>query len=485
MFAELGDIGKLYPRVTIDALPGNVLLEIFDLYLDLDSDDKDTWLLEFGLYEEDAWHTLVHVCSTWRRLVFASPCRLNLRLLCTNTRPVKKTLDYWPELPINVSANITNPRRPGTTNIIYALKQHNRVDKIDIWNGPNSLLKQIAAIKKPFPALVYLSLHSGDKNPFVLPNSFLGGSAPRLQNLSLDHIPFPTLGKLLLSTHDLVTLVLLNIPRSGYISPEKIVTCISTLTRLEHLNLEFKFPHSRAERTNRDPPPLARVVLSALTKLEFKGNGEYLEDVMSRIDTPRLCNVEILFFNQLGFHTSYLRHFICRTELSRAFHSATALFGRGPVQIRFSSRETVNMLRIGISCEPLDWQLSSLTQVCNSFQSLLRTLEHLCIYGDQQLSPQLQDDILENTQWLEFLHQFTSIKDLELSKNIVPFVLPALGDLIGERATEVLPAIQNIFVVKLPSSGPVQEAIDQFVASRQLSGCPVNVRQRKIEWCWG
>jgi hypothetical protein len=206
---------------------------------------------------------------------------------------------------------------------------------------------------------------------------------------------------------------------------------------------------------------------------------------MSRVDTPQLRYVDISFLNQLGFHTPYLCHFIGRTKLFRAFHSATALFGRGLVQIRLSSREMITMVRMGISCKPLDWQLPSLTQVCSSFQSPLRTLQLLRISSDQQLSPQLQDDIPENAEWLEFLHQFTSIKDLELSKNIVPLVLPALGDLTGERATGVLPTLQNIIVEELPSSGLVREAIDQFVASRQLSGCPVNVYQRGIKWYWG
>ena len=107
-------------------------------------------------------------------------------------------------------------------------------------------------------------------------------------------------------------------------------------------------------------------------------------------------------------------------------------------------------------------------------------MELLHIYSDQQLSPQFRDDVPENAEWLEILNKFASIKDLELSKNIVPLLLPALGDLTGERATEVLPALQNIVAEGLPTSGPVREAIDQFVASRQLSGCPVNVYQRKI-----
>jgi hypothetical protein len=130
----------------------------------------------------------------------------------------------------------------------------------------------------------------------------------------------------------------------------------------------------------------------------------------------------------------------------------------------------------------LDWQLSSLTQAYNSFLSPLCTLEHLYICDYQKSQPRFQDDIPENTEWLEFLHQFTSIKDLKLSKKFVPLVLPALGDLTGERAAEVLPALQNIFVEKLPSTGQVKEAICKYVASRQLFGRPVAVRLRKFEW---
>jgi hypothetical protein len=46
------------------------------------------------------WHTLVHVCRRWRDLVFASPRRLNLRLLCRKDTPVREMLDIWPALPI-------------------------------------------------------------------------------------------------------------------------------------------------------------------------------------------------------------------------------------------------------------------------------------------------------------------------------------------------------------------------------------------------
>ena len=45
-------------------------------------------------------------------------------------------------------------------------------------------------------------LQSNDESAPVLADSFIGGSAPRLQELSLDGIPFPEVGKQLLSAND-------------------------------------------------------------------------------------------------------------------------------------------------------------------------------------------------------------------------------------------------------------------------------------------
>lgn len=48
--------------------------------------------------------------------------------------------------------------------------------------------------------------------------------------------------------------------------------------------------------------------------------------------------------------------------------------------------------------------------------------------------------------WLRFLHFFTAVKDLHLSEGLVPHVAAALQELIGERVTAVLPALQNLFI---------------------------------------
>src|SRR6266851_7716055 len=232
MNTDSGCTDRLYPRATISVLPDDVLLEIFNVYVD-------------KAHHEDAWHTLVHVCRRWRCIVFSSPVRLNLQLLCTNRRPVEKTLDIWPALPIVISTRTETSQLWHVTNIIAALEQHNRVYRIDLQRVPNSSLKTFAVImEKPFPALTSLVLHTNDENPATLPDSFLGGSASHLRELYLIRIPFPALPKLLLSTHDLVHLGFYGIPLSGYISPEAMVTCLSALTRLQSFYLGFRPPRS-------------------------------------------------------------------------------------------------------------------------------------------------------------------------------------------------------------------------------------------------
>jgi hypothetical protein len=471
MITELSGTGR---RASINILPDDVLLEIFDHYVILPQTSHNQYV--------DAWHTLVHVCQRWRYVVFDSPRRLDLRLLCTDRTPVTNKLDIWPALPISIYADTETSSLPGVTNIISALQQHDRVCTIDIWSVPNSLLKEFAAMQEPFPALTELWLRSYNENAAVLPDSFLGGSVPRLQNLFLYGIPFPGLPKLLLSAHDLVILRLRRIPRSGHFSPEAMVTALSTLTSLKELFIGFRFPQSQADRESRRPPPLTRVALPALTVLQFKGDSEYLEDIVSRLEAPLLSYTKITFFNQLIFDTPLLRHFITRTATFRAAYQAYISCHRNAVLFRLYPRNGTDeearvMLRI--SCEPLDWQISSLAQVCSTSFPPLPTLECLDIdiYKDRGSPLEWQDD-MEDTQWLEILRPFTSVTGLFLSEDSVPFVAPALQELSRESVTEVLPALQNLFFTGPQLSGPVKEAIWKFIAARQLFGYPVTVHHR-------
>jgi len=94
----------------------------------------------------------------------------------------------------------------------------------------------------------------------------------------------PALPNLLSSASDLVFLVIQRVPHSGYISPEAMVACLSSLNRLKSLDLRFESPQSRPDQPS--PPPQTRVVLPALTNLTLRGMTDYSEDFLARIDTP-------------------------------------------------------------------------------------------------------------------------------------------------------------------------------------------------------
>ena len=49
-----------------------------------------------------------------------------------------------------------------------------------------------------------------------------------------------------------------------------------------------------------------RVVLPALTRLNFRGITKYLDDLVARLDAPRLGNIEVTFPNESIFHLSKL-----------------------------------------------------------------------------------------------------------------------------------------------------------------------------------
>ena len=453
--------GHLNTRVTVGALPNDVLLEVFGFCVDVDvdvdeecDDDDDGDRLHQG-----RWLTLVHVCRQWRCLVFASPRSLDLRLYCTPDKPVKKMLDIWPELPIVIHSFNRAPQLPGVANIMAALKQPNRVRKIGIDDIPNSLLKILAAeMSTPFPALTDLELFSTGEGTPVLPDSFLGGSAPLLQYLGLCGVPFPALPKLLLTATNLVVLRLEDLPPSGYISPEAIVTSLSALTKLKSFSLGFRSPRSQHDQEGRPPPPVTRVVLPALTEFWFTGDSDYFEDTLSRIDTPLLCDVLITFFNQLAFDTPSLRDFISRTESFKAPHRAHLMFSKLDVTVLLFHRNGVadpRTFQLRISYHPLRWRWGcpTLVQMYNSCFPPFPTLEHLVICENRHSQPEWQD-YMQSAQWLELFRSFTSVKCLCLAKDFVAFVSLALVGLIGQQVTEILPALQTILVDGLESSDP-------------------------------
>ena len=429
-------------RVTIDILPDDVLLEIFDFCV-----------AQANLINPDnRWQRLVHVCRKWRYVIFESPRRLNLQLVCSGRVPVRETLDVWPLLPIIVH-RIGHAKYStlGLDNVVAALERNDRIRQITLMpfidNSPQ-WERLLEAMQEPFPALTNLFLY-GVKPAPAIPDSFLGGSAPHLQILLLEHILFPGLSKFLLSATHLVYLFLWSIPHSGYISPEAMATCLSVLIRLDTLNLGFESPRSRPNGEIRRLPRPTRSVLPALIRLDFKGTSEYLEDLVSRIDAPRLDCLDIKFFNQLIFDTPQLIQFITRTPELKVYDRAYVYFSYLDVSVTFprTPSDSNDDFKLTISCRQSEWQLSAMAQVCSSSfpQSLIHKVERLYIREDGYSTLKWQDDF-EDSQWLELLRPFTGVKYLHLSDKLAPRIASSLQELVVRRTTEVLPALESLYL---------------------------------------
>ena len=445
-------------------LPDDVLLEIFDFRR---RDHDCSWTPE-KVWD---WHILAHVCRRWRQITFASPLRLNLQISCTFGTPVRKSIDIWPAFPIALQYDPDGrPRTLAPTDedsVTAALKHISRICKVFLGSVTGLQLRRIAKVmQEPFPALTHLRLRSKDRNVPDLPGEFLGRSAPCLQELDLDGIPFSALPILLPSATDLQSLSLYNTPQTGYISPEEMVAGLAMLTRLNWFSIHFRSPNSRPDQIR--PPPTTRTVLPALTSFSFHGVREYLEDFASRIDAPQLDEISIEYFNQLvDFDVPQLSRILNRLEaLKRPIACSIGFDSRS---ISFDISETDVDIQIWITCEGLDWQVSHLTQALSRTSFVPSNIVHLTIksnFDPNELIPEDVDDV----EWLQLLNLFSSVQALEVPKQLARHISRAL-ELIpdGLMATEVLPALNMLCFEKQSAS------VDKFIAARRDSGRPVTV----------
>jgi len=424
------------------------------------------------------WGKLAHVCRRWRSIIFASPQRLELHVMCDGRTPTRKPLDIWPPFPIAVRyplwvgyhghwimPMVYDHEGEELENVIAALEHHDRIIHIHLTDRSGSALRRFfAVLLQPFVALKRLRLtlvESDESTALVLPETFLGGSAPHLRSFDLEGIAFPSLPRFFVSS-DLVHLSLVKIPTSGYISPEAMAAYLAPLSNLKTLLIGFSSPRSRPNQLIR--PPLPRVELPALTDLSLRGVSEYLEDLISRIDTPALDFVDIRFFMDLDFHIPQLIQFIARVERFKQPHRAEVFFGDTAIEINVRGQAT---LYLGIRCQRLDYQVSSVAQVCRELSPYLSFVEKLDMMPFPGELPPLQND-MDSMQWLEIFHSFIGVQSLRVRKELVPLVAPALQGLTGDRATEVLPVLRNLYLEELKPSGSLWEAIQPFITARQV-----------------
>ena len=439
-----------------ESLSDDVLLNVFSHYL---------------YASPHFWPTLTHVCRRWRQIILRSPLGLHLRLFCTHGRPVLKTLDCWPAFPIIVqyggAPNLCPPATEDDDNIIAALKQSGRVTSISL-TATRSLVEKLSAISEPFSDLEELSLLSRDDLQVTLPGTFRWG--PRLHTLHSTRIAFVSFPQLLLPSQNLVDLQLHEIPSTGYFPPEAFANALSGMTQLRTLSLHFLSLPPRRRYLSLPSPSGERIVLPALTRLEYRGTSKYLDSFVARIDAPCLGDIDITFFSQPTMDASQLGRFIERIEMQTFLRRAEVRTSAHAISISFTNSSTSTPLQLQISCRQLDWQLSCMTQVCHQFSPFLFRVAELSLNMTESSSGQNE---VSGEQWLELIRSFNGARSFRVADQHTTDILGALGRADAGH-TAVLPALRYLHVEdSMKMNGQSWDALLLFITSRSVSGRPV------------
>ena len=208
----------------------------------------------------------------------------------------------------------------------------------------------------------------------------------------------------------------------------------------------------------------------------YHGFCEYLDDLVARIDAPHLNKLDVTFVDQNIFEIRQIPQFIqfiTRTstfDVLKTAHISYQDFGAG---VRLLSETPIYRelsVKIPYPYGELDLHFLCLERLCTLPLPLLSILEDLYIF-EGIACPNWPNDTL----WLELLRPFTAVKNLYLSGAFASRIAPVLQELVGERTTEVLPALETIYVEESRTWGAFQIGIEKLIAARQLSGCPITV----------
>ncbi|KAH9037997.1 hypothetical protein EDB83DRAFT_1740026 [Lactarius deliciosus] len=431
--------------ITIDALTDDVLLEIIDIVRSYRTSYEDRFR---PVWE---WQQLARVCRRWREVIFASPHRLDLQLLCTHGTPVRKDLGHWPPtFPIAIDYGYNSGKsltRDDEYNMLAALEQRHRVRLLRVSGTSAVLEKVVTSMHGPFPELRCLKIYSEGLNTPLLTRSFLGGSAPRLREISLSGISFPAFPTLLSSASGIVELLLANIPQTGYISPVAFAACLAGLRRLERLFIEFRPLASYTDQTLL--PPETRAVLPSLTSFGFEGESTYLEVIVAQIDTPKLDLIDIKYTNHLDIRVTELSKFIKRSAIKLSRHAEIS-FGHAQICFYFFRDFDPAMPIITIQLRSINGiheQVLDMAQALNRTSAMLSDMVHLKISLDDPESDwELEDDDMDDIEWLELFRPFTAVRKLRIYEELEESITHALEGQTEESGTQVLPALKLICV---------------------------------------
>ncbi|KAH9978405.1 hypothetical protein BJV74DRAFT_953400 [Russula compacta] len=482
------------PNLTIDNIPDEVLLDIFDSYRQHFTNDQSVW------NKKHKWFKLMHVCRRWRCIIFASSTRLDLCLFVSNSNPGNiKTIfsPHLPPLPVAIDYDCLpadtdshmKPKKFGW--MLAALKRCNHVRGITFSGSTFDFDTLFEATKRPFPILEDLDLCYFDRRiaELKLPATFLKGSAPHLRRLKLHRISLTSISSSLLSSATMLTELCLRIyapyPTTLLLAHLQDMHC------LRHLELKLRIWKMSSSINGPMPPtnPEDTFLLSKLTSFHYEGPILFLGALVAGFTAPFLRDVHFIFDDDDDDDDDkvpilHLPRFLDGVE--KLYPSVRMISEGDYFRISLLSHsESMNhstpSFRFSSPCSP-----ESIMRMSAALSAKLATVEELLMVfiGD---SYEIWDD---DVSLLGFLRHFRSVKVLRVEhEDINLLAIARILQPDDDSVLDLLPMLEEIeirvmwdILSETPSqSQPVvftelaMAAFRPFLAARQEAGRPVKI----------
>ena len=296
MFQSPSQDAEWSPNLTINHIPDELLLEIFDSYRQAIDHYDQEWSREY------VWFNLAHVCRKWRAVMFASVSRLDLGISVGPEKPVQINTILSCPWPIFIDYMLMYRDIAGIALLrmrAVLMHHHDHGRKISFGGTRANFDEFFNVADRAFPLLESLSLDFYDGYEPKIPDTFLRG--PDISDLHLRRLSFhgsvslASVSGFLLSAKALTNLSLLLGDTAFKSSSEAtLLTCLQGLPCLRRFDLFISLLHPLNSPSQSSTTKVI-VLLSKLTCLYYIGPGVLLDALVAGLSAPSLHDANIHF----------------------------------------------------------------------------------------------------------------------------------------------------------------------------------------------
>jgi hypothetical protein len=255
-----------------------------------------------------AWLRVSHVCHRWREIALNQPrfwSRIDFTTL--TSAGATEVLSRSKMAPLELEANLSGVRWEGDRIDAFGkqLSSHlSHTSRLNITADFADLQTIIGQLASPAPALEWLSfiiddeghLRMGTPSNASIPPSFLGGTAPRLSRLQLDHCDIRWTSPVFKSLRILEIQMLSQLARP---SLEEWLDAMEQMLQLETLVVNHATPKAPTVSTPL-PEPTRVITHPSLTQLNLAASASDCAVALAHLILPALIRIRVDVTSELA-----------------------------------------------------------------------------------------------------------------------------------------------------------------------------------------